>query len=55
MKKLCLVGYKIGIVTTPPQDKVQCLTTELAHRTNSFGLPHILEYENEDNSSDNKR
>ena len=31
-KPLTLVGGKYG-----------CLTTELAHRTNSYGLPHVLE------------
>lgn len=40
-------GYKCGLKPPPHPNKVGCLTTEMAHRTNSYGLPHVIEYEEE--------
>ena len=53
-RELILVGYKIGATPPPNSEKIGCLTTEIAHRTNSYGLPHIIEYE-ENDCSDNDR
>lgn len=40
-----LVGYKCGVTPPPENGKAPTLTTELAHRTNSYGLPHVLIFE----------
>jgi len=51
VRELIIKGYKCGL--KPPHhnpNKVGCLTTELAHRTNSYGLPHIIEYETQSDS-----
>lgn len=40
-----LVGYKCGVTPPPCNGKSSTLTTELAHRTNSYGLPHVMVYE----------
>lgn len=47
-QKPCIVGYACGLVLENTRGggfKAPCLTTELAHRTNSYGLPHVLVYE----------
>jgi hypothetical protein len=45
MYKPVMVGYRCGIDKPPENNKAPALTTEMAHRTNSYGLLHILEYE----------
>lgn len=40
-----LVGYKCGVTPPPCNGKSPTLTTELAHRTNSYGLLHVLIFE----------
>ena len=51
MKKLPIVqGYKKPI--TLMGERCPCLTTELAHRTNSFGLPHVMEVYEDSHLSD---
>lgn len=42
MKIPIIQGYKKPI-TLVEGGKYGCLTTELAHQTNSYGLPHVLE------------
>lgn len=45
-QKPCIVGYACGLVLENTGGrKAPCLTTELAQRTNSYGLPHVLVYE----------
>lgn len=39
-----LVGAEIGVVGGRGQ-KSPCLTTEYAHRWNSYGLQHVMEIE----------
>lgn len=40
-----LVGYKCGVTPPPCNGKAPTLTTVLAHRTNSYGLLHVMVYE----------
>ncbi len=49
MKIPIIQGYKRPL-TLIGGGKVRCLTTELAHRTNSYGLTHVLEIFESDNS-----
>lgn len=35
-------GYKKPVSVVCGGGKYNCLTTEIAHRTNSYGLPHVL-------------
>lgn len=44
-----MVGQRCGIEILPGSNdrhKAPCLTTEYAHRWNSYGLVHILETDN---------
>ena len=41
-----IVDYRCGVEYLHSKNqKAPTLTTEMAHRTNSYGLLHILEYE----------
>ena len=42
-----LVGAEIGVIMGGGQ-KSPCLTTEYAHRWNSYGLQHVMEIEDEE-------
>lgn len=44
-------GYKIGLAALPTNNKAPTLTTEYAHRTNSYGLLHVMIYEECNRSS----
>jgi hypothetical protein len=47
MKRLqpIMKGYEKGITPPPANGKSPALTTEYAHRTNTYGLIHVLIYE----------
>ena len=47
MKRLqpIMKGYEKGISPPPSNGKAPALTTEYAHRTNTYGLIHVLIYE----------
>jgi hypothetical protein len=52
-RQIVLVGQKNGIeVSGGGCSKSLCLTTEYAHRWNSYGLVHILYYEEQGNHTD---
>lgn len=42
-------GYEKGISPPPSNGKAPALTTEYAHRTNTYGLIHVLIYEDMQN------
>ena len=44
MRKTVMVGSRAGVVSWD-NNKAPCLTTEYAHRQNTYGLLHILEAE----------
>lgn len=44
-----LVGAEIGVAIGG--GKTPCITTEYAHRWNSYGLQHVMEIEDEKDSS----
>lgn len=53
MKKLSvLVGAEIGVEMGG--DKAPCLTTEYAHRWNSYGLQHVIVVEDESKNNTNR-
>lgn len=54
MRKLSvLVGAEIGVEMGGV--KSPCLTTEYAHRWNSYGLVHVMEYEQKDNTDNTRK
>lgn len=47
-----LVGAEIGVEMGG--DKAPCLTTEYAHRWNSYGLQHVIVVEDESKNNTNR-
>ena len=43
--KPIMKGYEKGISLPPSNGNAPALTTEYAHRTNTYGLIHVLIYE----------